>query len=104
LKYYQLALQLYEVCWEDCEILMKDLRGRELARQLIKSVESIPSNIEEGYGRGMKKEYPYFLRVARGSGQESRGRYLRCKHLLSIELITVRVEMLGSIIGMVTKA
>lgn len=61
LRFYQMALELFDNCWNDCEILMKDFRGKELARQLIRSVEAIPSNIEEGYGRGSKKEYPHFL-------------------------------------------
>jgi four helix bundle protein len=31
---------------------MKDIRGRAIAEQLIRSVGSICANIEEGYGRG----------------------------------------------------
>ena len=73
LRFYKMALELWDKCWKDTEILMKDLRGKEIAGQLIRSVGSVSANIEEGYGRGFGKEYPHFLRIARGSARESRG-------------------------------
>jgi len=54
--FYQNALQLWEMCWSDTEILQKDFRGKEIAKQLIRSCGSISANIEEGYGRGFGKE------------------------------------------------
>lgn len=69
---YPKALFLYALAWEDCEYLMKDPRGRAVASQLIRSVDSISANIEEGYGRGMGREYSYFLRISMGSARESR--------------------------------
>ena len=32
LKFYQMALEVFDLCWNDCESLMKDFRGKELAR------------------------------------------------------------------------
>jgi len=58
--FYQLSLELWDDCWKDTEILSKDFRGKEITKQLIRSVGSISANIEEGYGRGFGKEYPQF--------------------------------------------
>src|SRR5258708_35941714 len=102
--FYQMATKLWEDCWKDCEILMKDIRGKEIAKQLTRSIGSIAANIEEGYGRGYGKEYPQFLRISRGSARESKGWYMRSKYLLSEELIKDRIERLESIIKMETKS
>ena len=72
---YRKALFLYDLAWKDCEKLMKDSRGKEVARQLIRSAGSICANIEEGYGRGFGKDRNYFLRVSNGSARETRGWY-----------------------------
>lgn len=103
LRYYQISRELFELCRTDCDILMKDLRGREIAKQVIRSVGSISANIEEGYGRGYGKEYPRFLKISRGSAQESRGWYLKSKFLLDQNLIADRTSKLDSIIAMLTK-
>ena len=72
-------MELWDECWGDTNILLKDIRGKEIARQLIRSIGSISANIEEGYGRGYGKEYPRFLKIARGSAQESKGWYIKSK-------------------------
>ena len=102
--FYQKSLQLWKLYWSDSEELLKDFRGKELARQLVRSVDSISANIEEGYGRGFGKEYPHFLRIARGSARESKGRYLRCSMLLNEKNIFERVSLLDEIIAMITKS
>jgi four helix bundle protein len=104
LRFYQMAMTLWEDCWGDCEILSKDFRGKEVAKQLIRSVGSISANIEEGYGRGFGKEYPHFLRIARGSARESRGWYTRSKQLLNKDIIEHRIAELSSVIAMLTKS
>ncbi len=99
---YQLAVQLFQDFWPDSEILQKDFRGRELAKQQVRSLDSICANIEEGFGRGFGKELPQHLKIARGEARESRGRYLRCNHFLSPGLIQQRVAVLDHIIGGLT--
>jgi four helix bundle protein len=99
---YQLACQLFQDFWPDSEILGKDYRGRELVKQQVRSLDSICANIEEGFGRGFGKELPQHLKIARGEARESRGRYVRCQHLLAAELIQQRLSVLDHIIGGLT--
>lgn len=91
LRFYNMALELYDLCWVDTEILKRDFRSKEIARQIIRSCESISANIEEGYGRGFGKECPHFLRISRGSTRETKGWYQRSKFLLTAELIANRI-------------
>ena len=58
---YPKASFAHDLAWEDCEYLLKDRRGKEVAAQLIRSVGSISANIKEGYGRGYGKDYSYRL-------------------------------------------
>ncbi|PIP77862.1 MAG: hypothetical protein COW85_06815 [Ignavibacteria bacterium CG22_combo_CG10-13_8_21_14_all_37_15] len=104
LRFYKMALELWDLCWGDTEILRKDFRGMEIAKQLIRSCGSISANIEEGYGRGFGKEYPHFLRIARGSARESKGWYQRSKFLLAADSINERCNTLDALIAMITKS
>lgn len=99
---YQLACELFREFWKDSEILMKDVRGRELAKQQTRSLDSVCANIEEGYGRGFNRELPQHLKISRGEARESRGRYLRCQHLLPADLIKQRVSTWDRILGGLT--
>lgn len=99
---YQTARRLFDNFWQDSEILGRDYRGRELVKQLVRSLDSIGTNIEEGYGRGFGQEFPQALRVARGEARESRGRYERCRHLLPPEIVEQRVAVLSQLIGGLT--
>jgi four helix bundle protein len=100
---YRLAERLFDDFWHDSEVLDKDFRGRELAKQQIRSLDSICANIEEGFGRGFGKELPQHLKIARGEARESQGRFKRCRHLLNGETISERVTTLDHIIGGLTK-
>jgi four helix bundle protein len=102
LRFYQQSLELFDLCWDDCEILLKDVRGREIAKQLIRSSGSISANIEEGYGRGFGKEYPQYLRVSRGSARETKGWYRRSVRLLDANVINDRTTQLNGIIAMLS--
>ena len=100
---YKLARQLFDEFWEDSEVLENDLRGRELAKQQVRSLDSVCANIEEGYGRGFGKELPQHLKIARDEARESLGHYDRCRHLLPAEVIQRRTAALDHIIGGLTK-
>ena len=97
---YRKALFLYDLAWEDCGRLMRDLRGQAVARQLIRSAGSISANVEEGYGRGFGKDRNYFLRVSTGSARETRGWYYRSRHLLSSAVLEHRLNLLSEIIAL----
>ena len=100
---YKLARELFDEFWADSEVLAEDFRGREMAKQQVRSLDSICANIEEGYGRGFGKELPQHLKIARGEARESLGRYERCRHLLPSELIQRRTAALDHVIGGLTK-
>jgi len=101
---YRSALYLYDLAWEDCKQLMKDLRGRAIAEQLIRSAGSICANIEEGYGRGFGKQYAQFLRYSLGSTRETRGWYYRGRKLLTPEVTQQRYDLLGKVTGLLVIA
>ncbi len=52
-----------------------------LADQMRRAAVSIPSNIAEGFGRDTKKDFKYFLVVARGSLSELQAQVLIAKDL-----------------------
>lgn len=97
---YPKALFLFELAWFDCEHLMRDRRGRAIAEQLIRSTGSISANMEEGYGRGLGRDYARFLGYALGSARETQGWYFRARHLLSEEILKHRLALLDEIIAL----
>lgn len=98
---YQKAMELFDnFMLYDLPILEKSVAGRELARQQVRSLDSICSNMEEGYGRKAGRELKHFFRISRGSAYESRGRYLRCKTILSKKAISQRTQQLDEILAM----
>ena len=101
---YPKAVFLYDLLWEDCECLMKDVRGRAIAEQIIRSGGSIGANMEEGFGRGFGAEFGYFMRVAIGSARETRGWYYRARRLLKPEVLQHRLSLLDEVIGSLVKA
>ena len=79
---------------------MIDIRGRELARQLIRSAGSISANFEEGYGTDSSKHFKYYLTISRGSARETKGWYKRSKFFLAEGLIEERTNEIDSIISL----
>jgi four helix bundle protein len=96
--YYRLAMFLYDKAWQDCEVLRKDFRGREIVQQLVRSAGGICANLEEAYGRGVgSADYVRILRIALGEARETHGWYLRARHLLPEELLDQRLDILKQI-------
>jgi four helix bundle protein len=98
--FYVRACALYENILDDSEALGRDYRSREIVRQLVRSGGSIPANIEEGYGRGTRNEFVYFLTVACGSARETRGWYQRSRRFLPAKVIQERQAEIDEIISL----
>ena len=96
------ALELFDFVVADLRPLTKHPALARLVAQQIASADSIAANIEEGYGRGSARDYSHFLIIARGSAQETWGRYQRLKHWLAPEVIATRVALCGEIIAILT--
>ena len=79
---YLKGLELFDNVVKETDLLMHDVRGREMARQIVRSAGSISANFEEGYGRGSTKDFGYHLRISRGKARETKGWYLRAKNFL----------------------
>ena len=99
---YSKALELFDFVVADMALLCGVRACDRLVAQQLASADSIPSNIEEGYGRGTKKEYCQFLIISRGSAQETAGRYLRLRHWLPADLPATRIALCDEIIGILT--
>lgn len=98
---YQKAMKLFQdFIEEDLPILKKTPIGKELARQQVRSLDSICANMEEGYGRKAGKELKHFFIISRGSAGENKGRYIRCKKFLPQEIVKRRVAQLDEIQAM----
>lgn len=71
LEIYALAEKLSDQVWEIVSDWNK-LAQETVGKQMIRSADSIGANIVEGSGRGSDQDYKRFLRMARGSLNETR--------------------------------
>ncbi len=92
LRVYQMSETLSDTIWEivvNWNALPRDTVGK----QLIRAVDSIGANIAEGAGRGSYQDNRRFVRIARGSLNETR-HWLRRAHnrklLTSEQTITLK--------------
>ena len=100
---YRKARELFDFAVVDMSPLSKNSLTARLASQQIASADSICANIEEGYGRGTKKEFAQFLVIARGSARETRGRYERFSHWIPADAVALCGEILGILTATIKK-
>jgi four helix bundle protein len=71
LQIYQLAEKLADKIWDI--VVSWDWFAKEtVGKQLVKAADSIGSNIAEGSGRGSRIDYCRFLKISRGSFNETK--------------------------------
>lgn len=99
---YRKALELFDEVARDMEQLAGKPHLLRLVSQQLASADSISSNIEEGYGRGSRKDYIRFLVIARGSARETAGRYQRLSHWLPEALTAQRAALCQDIIAILS--
>jgi four helix bundle protein len=100
---YRKAVELFDRVVEDMEGLVRNPLCVRLIGQQVAAADSIGANIDEGYGRGSRKEFAQFLLFARGSAREVRGRYQRMHRWFSAEIIEARAALASEIIAILTK-
>lgn len=71
LKVWQKADILFGKIYQEVADWPRNTATSIVASQLLRATGSISANIAEGYGRGSKKEFQRFLRIARGSAVET---------------------------------
>jgi len=71
LRVYQLAENLADEIWDVVEP-WKNFAKDTVGKQIVRAADSIGANISEGDGRGTYPENRRFVRVARGSLNETR--------------------------------
>jgi four helix bundle protein len=71
LEIYILSEILADQIW-DIVLRWNSLAQDTVGKQLIRSADSVGANIAEGSGRGSDQDYRRFLRIARGSLNETR--------------------------------
>lgn len=70
LRVYQLSEQLADEIW-DIVVCWENFAKDTIGKQLMRSADSIGANIAEGEGRGSYQDNRRFIKIARGSFQET---------------------------------
>jgi four helix bundle protein len=88
LRVYQLSEQLADTIWEI--VLQWNALARDtVGKQLVRAVDSVGANIAEGTGRGTYVDNRRFVKIARGSLNETKHWLRRAfkRHLLSAKQV-----------------
>jgi len=101
--YYRVALYLYDLVWDDCDLLQKDFRAKHNIAQITRSSGSVSANMEEAYGRGVgTPDYIRIIKISLGEARETRGWYYRSRRALPADLLEHRYKVCDHLIGLIT--
>ncbi|MCL1470760.1 four helix bundle protein [Argonema antarcticum] len=98
LRVYQLAERLADEIWEIVDG-WKQLAKDTLGKQIIRPADSIAANIAEGVGRGSYQDNRRFVKIARGSLNETQ-HWLRrdyYRKLLTAEQVNTLKQMINNL-------
>jgi four helix bundle protein len=101
---YKKAQELFGLVIDDLSSMARHPVISRLVTQQVAAADSICANIEEGYGRGSRKELANFLTISRGSAREVHGRYGRLAPWLPAGISESRQSLAEEIIRMLTPA
>ena len=97
---YQKALYSYDLLWKDTESWIKDDRGQILSKQIVRSADSVCSNIEEGFGRGYGKQFLQFYGYSLGSARETKGHLYRARAFYDTETLHKRLHLASEVVAL----
>ena len=99
LNVFQLAEQLADEIW-DIVITWKYFEKITLGQQWVDAADSVGANIAEGAGRGTPKENKRFIRISRGSFNETKYWLRRAKRRKLVDAAqTTKLQILIDQIG-----
>lgn len=100
LEVYRLALFVDDIGWNDVVALSKNNLMWGVADQLHRSLGSISANLTEGYSRSKGLDRARFFDIALGSARESRDWYYKSRHMLPLEVVRHRMELITRVVSM----
>ena len=100
LEVYRLALFADDIGWNDVIALSKNNLMWGVADQLHRSLGSISANLTEGYSRSKGLDRARFFEFSLGSARESRDWYYKSRHVLPVEVIKHRMELITRVVSM----
>jgi four helix bundle protein len=100
LEVYRLALFADDIGWNDVIALSKNNLMWSVADQLHRSLGSISANLTEGYSRSKGLDRARFFEFSLGSARESRDWYYKSRHVLPVEVIKHRMELITRVVSM----
>lgn len=101
---YRYGLWLGDLARQDAKVLYKDRDSRNNAKQLVRAVEGISSNLSEGYGCSTGPERARYYGYAVTSTRESRDWYYKGRDILGVDVMAQRHEVLERIIRILSVA
>lgn len=100
LEVYRLALSANDIGWQDVLAISKNKLMWGVADQLHRALDSVSTNLTEGYSRSKGLDRARFIEISLGSARESRDWYYKSRHVLPVTVVKHRMELVTRIISM----